>query len=255
MGDKAAFNVYNASGRHPVVLVCEHASAFIPEEYRNLGLDTSARVSHIAWDPGALTCARFLADQLDAVLVEGTVSRLIYDLNRPPESPTAVPPQSEAYAVPGNQDLTPAERQLRVDQYYQPFKGALEKTLQSHHCAPVLVTVHSFTPVYNGKAREVELGILHDTDQRLADAILQLASGYNIQRNQPYGPEDGVCHTLQLHGVNNQIHNVMLEIRNDLLTDDPSCEKIASEIAAWVNDALKMLSVDSQDDSRKGAVS
>jgi len=242
MGEEAAYNVYNARGRYPVVLVCEHASDFIPVQYRNLGLDGRARVSHIAWDPGALTTARFLADQLDAVLVEGTVSRLVYDLNRPPESPTAVPQQSEAYTVPGNQGLTPAEHQLRVEHYYQPFKDALEKTLQSHHCEPVLVTVHSFTPVYNGKVREVELGILHDTDQRLADAILQLAGGYNIQRNQPYGPEDGVFHTLQLHGVTNQIHNVMLEIRNDLLTDEQGCQKIASKIAAWLNDALKMLS-------------
>jgi predicted N-formylglutamate amidohydrolase len=86
----------------------------------------------------------------------------------------------------------------------------------------VLVTVHSFTPVYFGQPRDGALGILHDDDPRLADAMLKAASAAGLEgvrRNYPYGPQDGVTHTLRKHGLTRQIANVMLEIRNDLITD------------------------------------
>jgi hypothetical protein len=41
-----------------------------------------------------------------------------------------------------------------------------------------------------------------------------------VFRNYPYGPADGVTHTLKKHGLTREIANVMLEIRNDLISDD-----------------------------------
>ena len=83
--------------------------------------------------------------------------------------------------------------------------------------------MHSFTPVYFGKPRAVEIGILHDADTRLADAMLAAAgekSLYDTRRNEPYGPEDGVTHTLKEHGLANGLPNVMIEVRNDLIKDE-----------------------------------
>lgn len=83
--------------------------------------------------------------------------------------------------------------------------------------------MHSFTPVYHGRERAVELGILHDEDSRLADRMLRAAAAaplYRTERNEPYGPEDGVTHTLILHGLSNGLRNVMIEVRNDLIADD-----------------------------------
>ena len=81
------------------------------------------------------------------------------------------------------------------------------------------MTVHSFTPVYFGAKRDVEIGILHDEDTRLADALLEELAGapHKVERNQPYGPQDGVTHSLKRHAISRGIANVMLEIRNDLL--------------------------------------
>ncbi len=103
----AVFAVENNGGQSDFLLVCEHASNRFPKEYGSLGLNAGARIAHIAWDPGALGLARGLSRLLDACLVRATVSRLIYDLNRPPHAPGAMPAKSEVYDVPGNADLTP----------------------------------------------------------------------------------------------------------------------------------------------------
>ncbi|MEM8812583.1 MAG: N-formylglutamate amidohydrolase [Pseudomonadota bacterium] len=230
--------VENPEGRHPVLLVCEHASARLPDEYGRLGLQAAALESHIAWDPGALDTARRLSTILDAPLVYSTVSRLIYDCNRPAGAETAMPERSEDTVVPGNVGLTDAERRARVERFYRPFEALLSDTLTARPGPSVLATVHSFTPVYRGHAREVEIGILHDTDSRLADALLEVAAGFNIQRNAPYGPADGVTHTLRRHALPQGFLNVMFEIRNDLIGTLGQCAKMAETLAGWLESAL-----------------
>ncbi|MFT4184717.1 MAG: N-formylglutamate amidohydrolase, partial [Rhizobium sp.] len=171
-------------------------------------------------------------------------SRLIYDCNRPPESPGAMPETSEIYAIPGNQHLQPADRQARTQALYLPFHGRIEALLKDRAARgreTVIVTIHSFTPVYNGKPRAVELGILHDDDRWMADRMLDAAAEaplYRTERNQPYGPEDGVTHTLKLHGIANGLHNVMIEVRNDLVVDDVGQGVMADYLTGLIQSSL-----------------
>ncbi len=72
----------NPHGRGTVVLICEHASHFIPPAYGGLGLSPADQVRHIGWDIGALGLALELAGLLDAPLVHANYSRLLLDLNR-----------------------------------------------------------------------------------------------------------------------------------------------------------------------------
>lgn len=228
-------------GRSEVVLVCEHASAFIPSQFRNLGLSDADILSHIGWDPGAGQTANELAKHLDAVLIKGSVSRLVYDLNRPPESPSAVREKFEGGTIPGNSQLSEYERERRVEAVYRPFRDTLADKLKRHHSTPVLVTLHSFTPVFNGQNRVVEIGVIHDTDSRLADAVLAVASGFNIRRNEPYSAADGVTHTLREHALPHGLLNVMIEIRNDLIATSGQCRKMALHLKGWIEDALALL--------------
>lgn len=88
------------------------------------------------------------------------------------------------------------------------------------------------------------MGILHDDDSRLADAMLARAPSLphrRIARNVPYGPEDGVTHTLRLHALPNGLPNVMLELRNDLLATGPAREEIAAELLTLLRPALAAL--------------
>lgn len=218
------------------LVVCEHASKRIPAEFADLGLAPGLLSSHIAWDPGALGLAKALAEALDAPLVHGGVSRLIYDCNRPPEAPDAIPEVSEIHKIPGNCGLSRTARQARINEVYQPFHERLAEAIRA--CRPaVLVTIHSFTPTYRGLARAVELGILHGIDPRFALAMMENepeGSRYNIRLNEPYGPEDKVAHILDRHGVGNGLLNVMIEVRNDLLTTPDQQRTVAELLSPWI---------------------
>ncbi|ANH04681.1 N-formylglutamate amidohydrolase [Shinella sp. HZN7] len=241
-GDPVALE--NSIARGPVILVCEHASRLLPKALGTLGLTEEALESHIAWDPGALAVARLMAESLDATLVFQRFSRLVYDCNRPPESPAAMPEKSEVFAVPGNAGLDQAARDARTEALYLPFRDRLSGLVKGRIAegrAPVIVTMHSFTPVYFGKPRAVEIGILHDADTRLADAMLAAAGSagpYDIRRNEPYGPEDGVTHTLKEHGLANGLANVMIEVRNDLIKDEAGQGVVAGYLAGLLEKSL-----------------
>ena len=231
------------NGASAVLLVCEHASRFIPEGLSGLGLSAAAAQSHIAWDPGALALAGRLSEALDATLIAQKISRLVYDCNRPPESAQAVRAESEVYHIPGNAGLSAAQRDERTDYIYKPFQRALAEAVQTRP-QTVLVTIHSFTPVYNGAPRAVEVGILHDSDRRLADAMLNAAvqdPKFNVQRNAPYGPEDEVTHTLKEHALAHGLLNVMIEVRNDLLADEAGAKSVATWLQTLLTSALKEL--------------
>lgn len=238
---RPAFEIINPDAPSRIVLLCEHASNRIPERYAGLGLSAEARRSHAAWDPGACLLSRALARELEAVLVASTVSRLVYDCNRPPEAASAMPARSELIEVPGNVALTPAERAARTRAVYDPFRGAVAEVLDGRGPDTVVVTIHSFTPVYHGEPRAVELGLLHDSDDRLARAMMRHAGRLPrriVRLNEPYSARDGVTHSLRKHAISRQLANVMIEVRNDLLRDDRGVEEMASDILTLLRPAL-----------------
>ena len=256
--DDAKSNVVSVFGGDraaDILLICEHASNHIPAKFENLGLGEEALKSHVAWDPGAAEVTRLLAKRFNAPAVLSGISRLVYDCNRPPSAKDAMPEQSEVYHIPGNANLTELQKKQRVEDYYQPFEDAIAKVLNEHDVAPILVTIHSFTPTYHGKKREVEVGILHDEDSLIADAMLDYADQHEelcVRRNEPYGAEDGVTHTLKHHGIRNGLANVMIEIRNDLLQTPQQCLDISLKIAEMLDHALKVYSA--SPDHRERAV-
>jgi len=239
-----AVETLNPKGLGPVVILCEHASNHIPARYHALDLSDEDRQSHAAWDPGAREMCLLLSKALDAPVVASCVSRLVYDCNRPPDSPDAMTARSETIDIPGNRGLSDAERQERVNSVYHPFREAVDSVLEGRGSSSVLVTMHSFTPVYFGKPRAVEIGILNDEDARLADAMLAQAPALphrRIERNEPYGPADGVTHSLIKHGLSRGLANVMLEIRNDLIRDAVGVETMAQEVLTLLVPALTAL--------------
>ncbi|KQR69026.1 N-formylglutamate amidohydrolase [Rhizobium sp. Leaf341] len=245
--DGAPVALENAEAGSRILLVCEHASRRLPERLGTLGLSAEALESHIAWDPGALAVCRLLTHALDATLLYQRFSRLVYDCNRPPDSPSAMPRLSEIFDIPGNAALSDAERLVRTQEIYSPFRTSLSELIAARVAngrPPVIVTLHSFTPVWHGQPREVEVGILHDSDRRLADAFLSDAAGddaFVTRRNEPYGPQDGVTHTLIEHGVHNGLLNVMIEIRNDLIATKDGQRVLAGYIGTHLGRALASL--------------
>jgi predicted N-formylglutamate amidohydrolase len=224
----------NVAGVSPVVLVCEHASNHIPPGLKGLGLSEADQKRHIAYDPGAAPVARLLSKLLDAPLILQRVSRLVYDCNRPPESPGAMPEVSEVFEIPGNKALSPDARLSRTLQVCRPFHQSLQVLLDERAAAQrpsALVSIHSFTRIYKGKKREVDLGLLFDRDPWLANALVKSFPGVNTQLNEPYGPKDGVLHLLNLHAAPRGLHHLMIEICNDLLETERQQQQWAQRLS------------------------
>ena len=237
--DGPVAEVVNPGGRASICLVCEHASPAIPPSLGSLGLADADRLSHAVWDPGAGDLARLLSRMLDAPLVMARVSRLVYDCNRPPDRTDAMPSRTETIEVPGNRDLTTEDRAARVREVYDAFHVTLGETLEGFAAPPVLITIHSFTPVWMGKPRATQIGLLHDADDRLARGMLHAANTeLKVEMNEPYSAADGVTHLLARHGTARGLGSVMIEVRNDLLQDAAAIEKIAGTLHPMIMTAL-----------------
>ncbi len=245
----AAARTVGLMGPAPVLFLCEHAARDFPASMPPLGMRPELLDSHIAWDPGALALAERLAAGFVCPLVAGGVSRLLYDCNRPPEAPDAIPLRSETFDVPFNHGLNDAQRTQRVAEIYYPFCETVEAAMERAR-PQALVTIHSFTRVYHGAPRDVEIGVLHDDDSRLADALLARLEGerFVTRRNEPYGPEDGVTHSLRRFALPRRLPNVMLEIRNDLLRDAPALDSMAELLTQSLGAALGDLGISTEAD-------
>lgn len=237
--------VVNPHGQSPVVLLCEHASSYIPPEYEGLGLPEAEIRRHIGWDIGAAAVATRLSALIDAPLFLAGYSRLLVDLNRPPGSPTAIPTRSEATEIPGNRNLTAQECQRRLDLIFAPFHTAVADLLDRRRAqgmATMLVTIHSFTPVYLGTARPWHAGILFNRSTALGEAIVNSLSqeaDLVVVANEPYQITQDEDYAIPIHGEARGLDTVLVEIRNDGILDDDGAARWAERLARCLTDIIE----------------
>ncbi len=226
LAEPAAFSLLKQNGTSPVLLVCEHASRFVPDSYAGLGLSEPDLLRHIAWDIGAAAVTKLLSDELDAVAILANHSRLLIDLNRPLHSPTSIPEISESTVVPGNLGLTTTQRQSRAALYFEPFHRQLSTLLDARQAAEmptIIVGVHSFTPVFNGRARPWHAGVLFRHSHVLGMSLVAALGGAEarIAANEPYQIEDLHDYAIPVHGEARGLDAVLVELRQDLIADAP----------------------------------
>ena len=241
------FAVQNLHGRGPIVLICEHASRLIPDQFDALGLSPSDQARHIAWDLGALGLAGELSEMLDAPLVHATYSRLLLDLNRPIDATDSIVESSEGTAVPGNVGLDAAQRELRQRRIYAPFHAELDALVDRRigtGLPTCVVSIHSFTPRYHGIDRPWHVGVISRHDRSLADALLaalRAEPGLCVGDNLPYGPQDGVFHSVERHGEARGLRGAMIEVRNDMLDDAQARTRWAQTLRRTLEAALRAM--------------
>ena len=240
--DPPPFEVFNAEATTPILLVCDHASRAIPAAMNNLGLDEDALGRHIAYDIGAAALTRLLAERLDAPAVLAGYSRLLLDCNRQPGDPQSIMEASDGTVIPGNRDLTLAEREARAQCFHWPYHHAIDKAfarLRLIGPEPLLFSVHTFTPSLGGKDRFWDLGVLWNRDPRIAVPLIDLLrrhEGLNVGDNEPYSGEE-VGYTINLHAGTAGLANAAVEIRQD------HCET-REELMRWaelLGDALERI--------------
>jgi len=233
---RPVYTLSREDSTNPLILVCEHASRYIPDALNNLGLDEAAAREHIAWDIGALQLAEQLSEQLGATLLSANYSRLLIDLNRPRHAPDSIPLQSEIYPISGNRELDEATREYRRQTLFKPFHARLQMLIDERITKglPVrVVGIHSFTPVYYGQPRPLEVGVLFgqakDYALRLLDGLQ--AQPLKVAGNQPYRIDPLGDMTVPVHGDARGLEAVLIEVRNDLLRSPEAVSRWAGYLA------------------------
>ena len=228
-------------------LVCEHAGKRIPRRLQELGLPAPERERHIAYDIGAGGMSRVMARCLDATLVTQAYSRLVIDCNRSPGVPSAMPQVSESTTVPGNLNIPVDQREARIAEIFTPFhdtvRGLLDRRADASREA-VLVTLHSFTPVFKGVSRPWQVGVLYNRDARLGHALLaELADEPDlcVGDNEPYRVDDMSDYTIPVHGEQRGIVHVEIEVRQDLLADEAGQRHWGERLAGWIPRAYRRM--------------
>jgi predicted N-formylglutamate amidohydrolase len=221
--DPAPVRVLRPNGRSDFFLTADHAGRAIPRRLGKLGLPDSELARHIAWDIGIAEVTKHLAQALDATAVLQSYSRLVIDCNREPGWVTSIPLISEATKIPGNQAVSPAERAARHREIFLPYHQRITELLDRRRVAgrrTVLIAMHSFTPVFKGETRIVEVGVLYNRDARLAHILLDLLRAEGdlvVGDNAPYAITDTSDHTVPTHGEGRGLPHVEIEIRQDLI--------------------------------------
>ena len=221
--DPPAVTIVNPQGRAAALLVCDHASNAVPAALGDLGLDVEARNRHIAWDIGAAEVARHLAEILDAPAILSGYSRLVVDCNRALDDPTAMRQISDRTVIPGNRGLDATARAQRAESCYWPYHRAVAATIASfteRRLVPAVISVHSCCAAWKGVQRPWHVGVLSNSDRRMADlliALLSRDSALCIGDNQPYSGFDPHGYTIETHALADSRPNVLLEIRQDLI--------------------------------------
>ncbi|NND65910.1 MAG: N-formylglutamate amidohydrolase [Gammaproteobacteria bacterium] len=230
----------------PVLIICDHASNAVPQVLSSLGLAENDLSDHIAWDIGAADLSRQLADELGWPALLAGFSRLVIDCNRYLSDPQSIPEHSDGNWIPGNAGLNTDEREQRRQAIFWPYHGAITDhlaDLQTRHRSPVVISVHSFTPALNGGPRPWEIGVLWNHDHRLARPMLDALSAYpdiTVGDNVPYTGRHPCNFSMNYHGEDAHLPLLMLEVRNDLLSEPKSrarwCDILATTLTSVVNE-------------------
>lgn len=230
-------NLHNLGGRSPIFLVCEHAGNRIPEKLGDMGLDAVERERHIAWDIGADGLSKQLSTLLDAPLITQDYSRLVCDCNRSTHVDSFIPTLSEATRIPGNEGLSSAARQARIDEIYRPLHRRIEQEIDQRLALGqpvVFISVHSFTPIFLGEERPMHLGLLYAKDPRLASlvgSVLREHGNSVVVDNEPYALDHERDFTVPYHGEQRGIPSLEFEVRQDLIAEPDGQEAWAERLA------------------------
>ena len=220
-----AYRVINPASVAPLLLLCDHASRRFPRALGDMGLDPVTLRCHLAWDIGAGPLTERLAAALRVTAVCAEYSRLVVDVNRDLLDPSAFLEFGDGVVVHGNRSLSAAQKQARADEIYWVYHNGVSaeiERLRGAGVTPMIVAVHSFTPVLNGVSRPCEIGVLWDADRGTAERFIAgfRSAGFVVGDNEPYSGKAPADFTIDHHAEAAKLPHVGIEVRQDLIDSD-----------------------------------
>lgn len=228
-----------AGGNSRLLLLCDHASNRLPPGM-TLGVPAAIMDEHIAYDVGAAALTAALAAHFDAPAILGGWSRLLVDLNRPPQQ--AIATRSDGVVIPANVGLDAAARHWRLAAH-AAFHDAIDAHIAA--CPPALiVAVHSFTPALAAApaARPWPIALLWNQDDRATipalAALRTEVPGGPVGANEPYSGKV-LNYTMDRHAEANGIAYLGFEVRQDQLADSAGVAHYAAIMARAIAAAMQ----------------
>lgn len=234
-----ACEVMAVPGGVGVVVTCEHASERMPEPWEWPAADRWLVGTHWAYDIGAAELTRELVEDLGGAAVLSRFTRLLADPNRPEDSPTLFRDVAEGHPVELNRDLAAQERERRLFRLWRPYHRTASEVVAASD-TPVVLSVHTFTPVYEGEPRELEVGVLFDTERGLAEGVAEVLreAGLRVALNEPYSGREGLIFAVDRHARANGRHAVELEVRQDLAVEEVFRRKLVDALGPWLEGTI-----------------
>lgn len=207
----------------------------MPQSLAALGVDPEVLTQHVALDIGAGALACALAERLALPCVLAGFSRLVIDCNRDPLGAASILAESDQERIPGNEAIGVAARAARLVEIFEPYHGAVAATLAAtRNPCPALISIHSFTPAMQGRARPWHCGVLWNRDPRLPVpvlAALRVEPGLVVGDNEPYSGRDPSDYTVSRHAAAHGRPHICFEVRQDLLVDERGVAEWAERLA------------------------
>jgi len=227
--------IYGFPGHGPYLLSCEHASNRVPAPLRTNASDREWLQTHWGWDIGARSVTREIIRLTGSSGIFARYSRLVCDPNRAPDSPTLIRCAVEGAILGFNSNLTIEEVDRRLERYHAPYHAALDRALIERKSNPgdmMLLSVHSFTPVFDDETRTMDIGVLfhpyESIARRLAEEIA--AEGYTVALNAPYSARKGLMYAASRHGSAHDAVHLELELNQKLLRTTPQCRRMGQAL-------------------------
>jgi predicted N-formylglutamate amidohydrolase len=210
----------------------------------NLGISDALLDDHIAVDIGAGPLARALACRLACPAILGAWSRLVVDLNREFDESNVIPSISDGWPIPGNEGLSAAARQARIERYWKPYHAFVEAKVRDMRPA-MLVGIHSFTPQLASRPdhwRPWQVGILYNQDGRAARIAIPLLREASLVTgdNEPYSGQE-LNATMNRHAEAHGLPYLGIEVRQDLIADEAGVEEWAELLAPVITQVAAKL--------------
>ena len=230
-----AYEIAGDPAAGPFLFTCEHATRRLPE-WEVEPADLPLLEDHWGWDIGAADLTRELARLCGSGALLTRFSRLVCDPNRAPEEATFVVCEVAGHTLSWNRAVDAAERERRRARYFDPYHAAIDRALADRLAAGAelrLCSIHSFTPVYDRRARPMEVGVLFDDHEAHARRVVgALANeGFAVAENEPYSGLDGLIYAARRHGRAHGVVYLELEVRNDLIATPELARALAPRIA------------------------
>lgn len=232
--------------RSSVVLTCEHATRRLPWPGRLGREERRVLDSHWGWDIGAWSLTRELARRLQATAVGGRWSRLFIDLNRRIDDPTLIRTVAGGVELPWNRGVDATEIERRIDVHHAPYHAEIDRLIMRRlvrGIRPLLFAVHTFTPVFDGRPRRFDIGILYERHRGLAHRLGRCLreEGLEVRYNRPYSGMAGMMYSVDRHGKHHRLACLEIEANHDLLRRPGASTALGRSISGGIRRLLDRL--------------